>query len=93
MQSEGSMENIFSVHSIHFMTDDQETISLFLGESIHYIDEEENVTLQIPVFADGRSSHLYVSSNTVSALLKNSIIKEATQWALSSRLMNYRPRN
>jgi hypothetical protein len=87
------MENMLPIHCIQFMTDDEETISLFIGEAIHYIDEEENVTLQIPVFADNRSSHLYVSSNTVAAFSKNSLIKEATQWALSSRLMNYKPRN
>lgn len=87
------MENIFPIHSIQFSTDDGETISLFIGEAIHYIDEEDNVTLQVPVFADGRCSHLYISSNVVNALSKNSLIKEATQWALSSRLMNYKPRN
>jgi hypothetical protein len=86
------MDNLAAIYSIQFMTDDGETISLFLGEAIHYIDEEDNVTLQVPVFADGRSSHLYVSSNVVSALSKNSLIKEATTWALSSRLMNYKPR-
>lgn len=81
------------ITSIQFMTDDQETISLFLGDAIHYIDEEDNVTLQIPVFADGRSAHIYVSSNVVNALSKNSLIKEATEWAFSSRLSNYKPRN
>lgn len=81
------------IQSLQFMTDDGELISLFIGDAIHYIDEEENVTLQIPVFADGRSCHIYVPSTVVSALSKNSLVKEATSWALSSRLMNYKPRN
>jgi hypothetical protein len=85
--------NSFLLKSVQFMTDDGELISLFIGDAIHYIDEEDNVTLQIPVFADGRSSHIYVSSNVVTALSKNSLIKEATQWALSTRLMSYKPRN
>ena len=80
------------IQSLQFMTDDGELISLFIGDAIHYIDEEENVTLQIPVFADGRSCHIYVSSNVIAGLSKNSLIKEATKWALSSRMMNYKPR-
>jgi hypothetical protein len=80
------------IESIQFMTDDGETISVFISDAIHEIDEMGVVVLQLPVFADGRSGVMYLSYKEVSLLGKNPIIKGATEWALSSRLARYKPR-
>lgn len=74
------------IQSIQFMTDDGECISVFIGESLSEIDEEGAVNLQVPVFADGRSGHIYLTSQEVGVIRKSPIIKEATRWALSSRV-------
>lgn len=73
------------IQSIQFMTDDGECISVFIGESIHEIDEEGVVHLQVPVFADERSGHLYLTEQEVSVIRKSPIVREATKWALRSR--------
>ena len=80
------------VDSIQFRTDDHETISVFLADSIHEIDDDGDVTLQVPVFADGRSGHIYISSKELAFLSKNPVIRKATQWALNTRLSSYHPR-
>jgi hypothetical protein len=81
-----------SIDNIQFMTDDRETISVFIKEALVEIDENKIVTLQIPVFADGRSGHIYLTSQESMALLKSPVIREAMKWALSTRVMNYNPR-
>ena len=77
---------------IQFKTDDNETISIFLKDAIHEIDDDGDVTLQVPVFADSRSGHIYISSKEVALLSKNPVIRKATQWALNTRLSSYHPR-
>lgn len=74
------------IDSIQFMTDDGETVSVFLNEALAEIDEENCVNLQVPVFADGRSGHIYVTGQETRVLLKSPVIREATQWALSTRV-------
>lgn len=81
------------INLIQFMTDDEETISVFIKDSISEIDEEGVVTLQVPVFADGRSGHIYLTSQECSIIARSPIVREATQWALRSRLTNHKPRN
>lgn len=80
------------IDSIQFMTDDGESISVFIAEAIHEIDEEGAVILQLPVFADGRSGVMYLTQQEVALLRKSPVIKGATAWALNSRLANFKPR-
>lgn len=81
------------VESITFTMDDGETVSIFLKEALAEIDENNCVNLQVPVFADKRSGHIYVTGQEATALNRSPIIREATRWALSSRMMNFKPRN
>ncbi len=80
------------IDSIQFTTDDYETINIFIKEAIAEIDNNNVVTLQIPVFADGRSGHIYLTGQEVAILAKSPLIREATKWALSTRLTRYTPR-
>jgi hypothetical protein len=80
------------IDSFQFRTDDHETVSIFLGDAIHEIDDDGEVTLQVPVFADGRSGHFYISSKELVALSKNPVVRRATQWALNTRLNSHHPR-
>jgi hypothetical protein len=75
------------INSIQITTDDGETISVFLEDSIAEIDENKCVTLQVPVFADGRSGHIYLGSNEALFFTRTKLIREVTEWALSSRTM------
>lgn len=81
------------IKSIQFTTDDGECVSVFIEEAIAEIDEDGSVNMQIPVFADGRSGHIYATSQEASVISRSPLIKGATEWALSSRMMNYKPRN
>lgn len=81
------------IESISFYTDDGETVSIFLKEALAEIDENNCVNLQVPVFADKRSGHIYLTGQEAAALVRSPVIKEATRWALSSRMMNYKPRS
>jgi len=80
------------IDSIQFTTDDYETVTVFIKEAIAEIDENNAVSLQVPVFADGRSGHIYLTGQEVSVLSKSPLIREATKWALHTRLSNYNPR-
>lgn len=73
------------IQSIQFMTDDGECVSVFIGEALAEIDEEGAVHLQVPVFADDRSGHLYLTEQEVAVIRKSPIVREATRWALKSR--------
>jgi hypothetical protein len=85
--SEGKMNHI---ESIQFVTDDGETVSVFIKEALAEIDDNNCVNLQVPIFADGRSGHLYLTGQEVSVIVKSPLIKEATRWALNSRAMKPR---
>lgn len=74
------------IRSVQFMTDDGETISIFIEEALSEIDEEGVVTLQLPVFADGRSGHIYLTNQECAVISRSPIIKEATRWALGNRM-------
>lgn len=78
--------------SVQFVTDDGETISVFIQEAIAEIDEEGAVTLQLPVFADGRSGHIYLTSQECAIIARSPIVREAMKWALNTRLAKYTPR-
>lgn len=80
------------IDAIQFTTDDGETISVFISDAIHDIDEEGVVTLQLPVFADGRCGIMYLTQQEVAILSKSPIVKGATAWALNSRLKGFQPR-
>lgn len=80
------------IDNIQFNTDDDETISVFLADALHEIDDEGEVTLQVPVFADSRSGHIYLSSKDVALIRRNPVIRKATQWALSTRMSSHHPR-
>ncbi len=80
------------VDVVQFSTDDGESISIFLKEATHEIDDDGEVTLQIPIFADERSGVIYLSSKEVVSLSKSPVIRRATQWALMTRLKSYHPR-
>jgi len=75
-----------NINSFHFMTDDGESISVFLSDSIHQIDEEDNVTIQVPVFADDKSGVIYITDRGLSSISKNSVVREAIKWALRGRM-------
>jgi phosphoglycerate-specific signal transduction histidine kinase len=76
------------VNLIQFVLDDEEIITVSIKDSLADIDEEGVVTLQVPVFADGRNGHIYLTSQECSAIERSPVIKEATRWALSSRMRN-----
>ena len=80
------------IDNIQFNTDDNETISVFLSDALHEIDDDGEVTLQVPVFADSRSGHIYLSSKDIALLRRNQVIRKATQWALNTRISSYHPR-
>lgn len=80
------------IDNIQFNTDDDETISVFLSDAIHDIDDEGEVTLQVPVFADSRSGHIYLSSKDIALIRRNPVIRKATQWALATRMSSHHPR-
>jgi hypothetical protein len=80
------------IDSIQFVTDDYETVTVFIKEAIAEIDENQVVNLQVPVFADGRSGHIYLTGQEVMVLAKSPVIREATKWALNTRLTRYTPR-
>jgi hypothetical protein len=80
------------IKSITFTTDDDETISVFVSEALSEVDEEGAVTLQVPVFAKERSGHIYLTAQEVSIISRSPIIREATRWALHTRLTRYTPR-
>lgn len=80
------------IDSITFTMDDGETVSIFLKEALAEIDENNCVNLQIPVFADGRSGHIYLTAQELAVTERTPMIKDATRWALISRTMNYKPR-
>jgi hypothetical protein len=80
------------VDVVQFSTDDGESISIFLKEATHEIDDDGEVTLQIPIFADERSGVIYLSSKEVVSLSKSPVIRRATKWALMTRLQSYHPR-
>jgi hypothetical protein len=81
-----------NIANIQFLTDDGESVSIFIQESLANIDENGVVNLQVPVFADGRSGHIYLTGQEASVLSKSPVIREAARWALSTRLANYKPR-
>jgi RNA polymerase subunit RPABC4/transcription elongation factor Spt4 len=72
--------------SFNFMTDDGESVSVFLGDSIHQIDEEDNVIIQVPVFTDERSGVIYITDRGLSSVSRNTVVKEAMKWALRGRM-------
>jgi len=74
------------IRMIQFVTDDKECISVFLNEALSEIDEEGAVNLQVPVSADGRWGHIYLTSQEVAIITRSPIIREATRWALKTRL-------
>jgi len=78
------------INSVQVTTEDGETISVFLEDSIAEIDENKCVTLQVPVFADGRSGHIYLGSHEALAFTRTRLMREVTQWALSSRMIGRR---
>ncbi len=80
------------IRNIQFTTDDGEIISVFIEEALAEVQDKVTVNLQVPVFADGRSGHIYLTGNEVVALSKSPIIREATRWALSTRMRVQKPR-
>jgi hypothetical protein len=74
------------ISSFHFTTDDGESIAVFLGDSIHRIDDEGNVVLQVPVFSDQRSGVIYLTEKGLASFLKSNVIKEGIKWALRGRM-------
>ena len=74
------------IDNIQFTTDDGEYVSVFLKEALAEIDENDFVNLQVPIFADGRQGHIYLTAQQVGILSKSPVIREATRWALSTRL-------
>jgi hypothetical protein len=80
------------IRMIQFVTDDNECISVFLHEALSEVDDEGAVNLQVPVSADGRWGHIYLTSQEVSIIMRSPIIREATRWALNTRLTRYTPR-
>lgn len=73
------------IQGLQFITDDGECISVFVQESLSEIDDEGAVYLQVPVFADGRSGHIVLTSQEVKVIEKSPIVREALRWALSTR--------
>lgn len=77
--------NMNSVTTVQFITDDEECVSVFIGDALSEIDEEGNVNLQVPVFADGRSGHIYVTLQEARVIERSPVVREALRWALSTR--------
>ena len=80
------------VDSIEFVTEDGESISLFFAEALSDIDDQDNVTLQVPIFADGRSGHMHMSLQEAESISRNIVIRRAAKWALNTRMTKYEPR-
>jgi hypothetical protein len=80
------------VDVIQFSTDDGESIFVFIKEATHNIDDDGEVTLQIPIFADERSGVVYLSSKEIASLSRSPVIRRATQWALNTRMSSHHPR-
>ena len=80
------------IKSVQFVTDDDETITVFIQEALADIDDENVVHMQLPVFASERSGHIYLTSQECNALVRTPIIREALRWAVMTRLNNYKPR-
>jgi hypothetical protein len=83
---------MYGISSFSFTTDDGETVSVFLSDAIADIDENNNVTLQVPVFADDRSGVIYLDSSDVKMFNKSTVIRELNRWLFSGRMRNYKPR-
>jgi len=83
---------MIDIQNLQFMTDDGELVSIFISDALTDVDPNLNVLMQIPVFTDGKSGHIHVNGKQVLLLSKNPVIREATRWALSSRMLNYKPR-
>jgi len=74
------------IKSIHFETDDGETVSVFISDAMCYVDDANPETLlQVPVFTNERSGVLYVTEQEMGTIFRNMLIKEAMSWALRNR--------
>jgi len=74
------------ITSIHFDTEEGDKVSVFLGDAMCYVDEEnQGEMLQVPVFCNGDGGVIHLTQSEVESLKKNIIIRSANSWVVKSR--------